>query len=242
MRISKKLSKVGVVYRITNLVNGRRYIGLTRQLRLCERWSQHCQAADSGKTGLLANAIRKHGRDAFLMEPVASPINAESLGALEALLIEQESAHYTRGGYNLTLGGEREYSRRLSKAGRQSLIIASRNPLVRQSISAGQIARTQKDGWAEHHALMVDRARQAKDKLSESRKAYASTLFGAAQIREASLLGNQASREKFSKPVYVDGVMYPSVRAAAEAHNIERGAVRYRIKSPGFPGWSLTPE
>lgn len=39
------------------------------------------------------------------------------------------------------------------------------------------------------------------------------------------------------KEVFVDGVMYPSVKAAGEAHGSTREAAVYRFRSSNFPGW-----
>jgi hypothetical protein len=39
------------------------------------------------------------------------------------------------------------------------------------------------------------------------------------------------------KEVFIDGIAYPSVKAAAEAHGVNRMVAVYRLRSSNFPGW-----
>lgn len=235
---SKTLPNVGAVYRITNTENGAIYIGLTRQKRLCDRWAQHLQSAEKLRsTNKLANAIRKYGRGAFVMEHIASPLRTEWLGELESLLIQQHQSTQRNAGYNLSLGGESHKLRRLSEEGKANLRIARNKPEAKARNSKAQKLLTQSDEWRAHQARMVDAARRAKDKLSESRKAYASSEQGRAQVVDAARKGAQANKLASGKALWADGVLYASVADAAAAHLIERAAVRWRVKSQRFDGW-----
>jgi group I intron endonuclease len=238
MRGSKKLDARGVIYRITNTVNGKIYIGLTREIRLCERWAGHVQAAERGATAAISSAIRKYGRDAFAMEWIASPIDGADLGYLEALLIEQEQSHASAGrGYNLSSGGESAFTRTISAAGRKSLAKSRNRPDWIAANSARQLERMRSDEGKAHHALMIERARAASAKLSESRRAYALSAEGNAQIKAASRLGAESARRVKSHPIFIDGVRYDSIAEAARVLEMEASLIRYRLKSPGFPGW-----
>ena len=53
-----------IIYRLTNTVNQKTYIGLTTQT-LERRWRAHVNSATRGSSCHLHNAIRKYGPDAF---------------------------------------------------------------------------------------------------------------------------------------------------------------------------------
>lgn len=95
------------IYKITNLVNGRAYIGVTTAT-VKFRWESHIRATRKarGSKQVITRAIMKYGPDAFVVEHIASARNKEDMLATERLLIVQEG---TKGpaGYNSTDGGDR---------------------------------------------------------------------------------------------------------------------------------------
>ena len=88
----------GVVYCITNHVNGKRYIGITSR-SIEKRFAEHCKA-DS----YIGKAIRKHGVENFSMFEIDYASSISELYEKEMLWIEQYKTFDD--GYNLTLGGE----------------------------------------------------------------------------------------------------------------------------------------
>lgn len=231
-----KLPPFGSVYKITCLVNGKVYIGLTRSY-VSNRWHQHRKEVEAGTTSALYHAMRKHGIENFRIDAIASALSADSLGELESILIAQYDA-YGRGGYNMSLGGERPKFRRMGEAGKERLRQARSREVDRAANSARLTAFMRTEEGAQHQARMVEAARLAKDKLAAGRRKYAATTAGAEQIARAAKLGAARKAELSSKAVRVDEKVYKSVRDAAEAFGIERGAVRWRIKSTRFKNWS----
>lgn len=97
----------GLIYKITNLVNGKIYIGQTTQTKKPrKRWNDHRRAARTGHHDngcYLYNAIRKHGDDNFMFETIDVAYSKEELDKKEIELIESfQSRIY---GYNIALGG-----------------------------------------------------------------------------------------------------------------------------------------
>lgn len=97
------MSVYGVVYIVTNLVNGKFYVGQTKRTA-GDRWSLHKADARRGSTSYFHKAIRKHGYDAFDVQVAATASSREELLRLERLWILATGAH--RRGYNLSTGGE----------------------------------------------------------------------------------------------------------------------------------------
>jgi group I intron endonuclease len=94
------MEKAAYVYRITNMLNGMQYIGVTVNPK--RRFQSHCRPAKTTRL-LLKNAIQKHGKENFRMEVL--------LQATQAYCYEMEpriiAAYGTLkpSGYNLTAGG-----------------------------------------------------------------------------------------------------------------------------------------
>lgn len=92
-----------IIYKITNLVNGKSYIGKTTQ-SLERRWNGHKKSARSGSMVKLACAIRKHGADNFVVEVIERMTTDVGLDVAEQLWIKHLKTKDC--GYNMTDGGE----------------------------------------------------------------------------------------------------------------------------------------
>lgn len=94
----------GIAYRITNTINNKAYVGITRKT-LARRWICHrSDAKKKAKQQILHAAIRKYEDANFLVEQIASARNEEDLFALETALIRQEGT-LSPDGYNMNEGG-----------------------------------------------------------------------------------------------------------------------------------------
>lgn len=96
---------MGYIYKITNKVNGKIYIGQTMQ-SVEKRFKEHINAAKtkySGNRYALQHAILKYGEDAFTIE-VLGEYPEELLDEMEIMFI-QEFNSLKPNGYNITLGG-----------------------------------------------------------------------------------------------------------------------------------------
>jgi group I intron endonuclease len=94
-----------IAYLITNTMNGKQYIGITKG-SLNRRFKAHLNTAKKADDNIaLYNAIRKYGVDAFTVEQIASSFSRKDLCALEVQLIAQYKTKAPNG-YNLTDGGD----------------------------------------------------------------------------------------------------------------------------------------
>ena len=95
---------MGSIYLIRNTVNGKSYIGQTRQDAEKTRIRDHLTGNSKGSQ-LVKRAVKKYGRDAFTYEILHDGIIPEFLDTLESEAIEKFNT-VSPHGYNLTTGGE----------------------------------------------------------------------------------------------------------------------------------------
>lgn len=90
------------IYGIYNLVNGKMYIGQTKQ-GYRKRFTQHKSPTDGSP--LLRKAIAKYGRDNFTCELLDVAYNREDANAKEMAWIGALKTYKKENGYNLSMGG-----------------------------------------------------------------------------------------------------------------------------------------
>lgn len=92
-----------VIYKITNKINGKVYIGQTIQ-NLPRRWAEHIYK--SGKINKpLYNSIKKYGKESFIIKEIDGANSLSELNYKEWLLIHQHNSLDRKSGYNLKEGG-----------------------------------------------------------------------------------------------------------------------------------------
>lgn len=92
------------IYKITNLINNKLYIGQAKNIQ--DRWYEHClEAASNRKNQHLYNAMRKYGINNFKIEPIEGPI--ENYNEREIYWIAYYNTYLDKTkGYNMTPGGD----------------------------------------------------------------------------------------------------------------------------------------
>ena len=96
-----------IIYKITNQVNGKIYIGKTMKDSVKRRFYQHKSSARLNRQSALYKAMRKYGEDKFVIE-VLLQINCseQELNNLEKKFISDNKSCVRNVGYNMTDGGE----------------------------------------------------------------------------------------------------------------------------------------
>jgi len=145
------ISKIYSVYKITNNVNGKSYIGFTGNT-IFERFEQHKKDAlkirDNRK---FYNAINKHGVDVWNIELLESVESAEIAKQKEIEFIEKFDTYYN--GYNSTKGGD----------GNNGIIMSEESNAKRSKALKG-IAKN----YTRMHGKI--HSEESKKKISESHK------------------------------------------------------------------------
>jgi len=188
-----------IIYKITNKINNKIYIGQTvKSLKL--RWKQHCNG--NRHSLALSNAIKKYGIDGFNIEIVDFAENLEELNKKEEEYINKFNS-LAPNGYNLMTGGIRpkfseESKKRMGRKG-------SRHPL-----------------YGKKHS------EESKKKISESHKGKKLTKDHKLNISNSRVGKPNHNREIFKKRNDLkkisiicneNGIIYDSISSAANSLN-----------------------
>lgn len=105
--MSNKSNKIFRIYKCTNIVNGKKYIGFTNK-ELKKRIIEHNSSAKNNSNFLLHKAIRKYGKQCFIWETIFESKNRDYiLNEMENYFIKHYNTYYENNfGYNMTYGGE----------------------------------------------------------------------------------------------------------------------------------------
>lgn len=115
----------GYIYMITNLINGKIYIGQTiRKINI--RFNQHINDSKKDKPKCyIHRAIKKYGKENFKIETIHIVYNQEEISSLEGFYIKKYKSNIRKYGYNLkkidAKGNHRHSNETKNKLRKQSL-------------------------------------------------------------------------------------------------------------------------
>lgn len=164
---------MGSIYKITNTVNGKSYIGQTIYDAEKARISKHLSGSGSQ---LVKQAIEKYGKDAFTYDILHDGIIPEFLDALEIEAIAEFNTIAPHG-YNLTYGGEgcspsKQTRKKMSKAKREQK--GENNPFYGKTHS-------------EETRRVISEKNKGRERSEEHRQKHAKALRGRKFTKEHRL-------------------------------------------------------
>lgn len=183
------------VYRLTNSVTGKQYIGICVS-KVQRRWRKHCNSAAANQPRnrncpALHGAIRKYGEAAFTIETLYEAVNWQEACKVERGLIAQYGT-MAPNGYNLTCGGEGLLGRPMSEANKLANSLRMKgnkmSPEQRERISASNRGKKRSPEVVEamrarSKLLSADPARRAA--MSELAKAPERVAISLANVQKA---------------------------------------------------------
>lgn len=98
-----------IIYKFTNKVNGKHYIGLTTrgfEVRIKEHMYQHLNPNTGSYNSVFYRALRKHGWDNFSCEIIDHASSKDELMSKESYWISYYKSFSNDNGYNSTTGGD----------------------------------------------------------------------------------------------------------------------------------------
>lgn len=198
------------LYKITNSINGKSYIGITSKTTR-SRFTDHVhQSARNETRSALHAAFRKYGRSNFKAETIASAADYESLLKMEQAAIEIY-ATAAPSGYNITLGGQGHLGHSPSNETRAKLAAASASawsdPAYKRALGDAQriawkttgrasaVDEWNKSFWSGENRLAAASAAQRRWKNEANRTAAAALLkarWADPEFREKMLSARRA--------------------------------------------------
>ncbi len=211
-----------IIYKVTNKINGKIYIGQTTQELHC-RWRDHCRG-DKQRDSYLHRAIKKYGIDNFIIEQIDMAGTLDGLNLLEEMHIKKHGC-LSPVGYNLLPGGN---NRRAHQETRDK---------ISQKLKGRKIPNRWDKGRTGPHSD------ETKAKLSEALKGKAfsgdrwtgGNRMPRTDAQKAHLSAKIKGRPNtvlYKKIQCVEtGIIYESVNATAAAHGCNRVTISGLLKS-----------
>lgn len=195
------------IYKATNTINGKGYIGITNDLD--RRQIEHYHHAIKNTSNFVFHrAIRKHGFEAFRWEILAESNTRVEAGKLEVSFIEKYGTF--RSGYNSTTGGERAWE--VSNKTCQKI---SQSNMGRTAWNKGQSLTDQHKTNISKAHLGVPKSTEQKNKMSLVKKGKPSNAI---------------------KSCILNRIEYASCTEAAKALGVSRDTITYRLKKEKHHG------
>ena len=187
-------------YVITCQRTGKRYVGITGS-DLRRRWNEHIyNAKRQANPSALYAAIRRYGRENFVIESVCVSMSLAGIRAVESILIQQLGT-LSPNGYNLTLGGEGRFGfRPTAESVERSASKHRGRPCHPNTRKAAAVFHKGRKRSVEH------RARISAAKIGRPRS----------EATKAKLRAYWAERR--ARGEFKTGVPYEHARKAASAH------------------------
>lgn len=187
-----------IVYLITNLINGKRYVGQTNQ-SLLKRWNGHVYTNVAGEKSHLHSAIRKYGSENFEIVPLVVVETKQESDYYEIELIKALGLRDASNGYNLTDGGEGTVGAVLSEEHKRKIGLASAKFNKGRKHTAETREKVSKSLMGNTRTLGHKLSQETKDKIG---RANAVSMLG-----NKSGLGrvfSQEVRDKISKAQFAN--------------------------------------
>lgn len=183
------------IYIITNLVNGKVYIGKTEE-SFKRRWWHHVSSLNGNyhKNNHLQSAWNKYGEKNFKFEILHIHEEGENLSNLEVKFIEKFDSF--NNGYNQTLGGEGTLGHKQSDDAKRKIGEKNRINMTGKKLS-------------EETKLKMSNSHKGYVKTEEHRKNLSKSLKGknvSEETKEKNRLANQGSKQVTAK--YNEEIIY----------------------------------
>jgi group I intron endonuclease len=229
-----------IVYKTTNTINGKVYIGKDRK--------NNPKYLGSGK--LLYLAIKKYGVSAFKKEILFESDDENEINAREKIEIEKHKgrdicynlAEGGTGGYTTKYYTEAEYNiwranlskssnhRKFTEETKLKISLANKGKFYGDK---NKISMTLKDIWKDPNSIF--NSKEYREKLSTAAKGRPCKEETKLKISKS----NSGSNNGMAIRLEIDGRIFGTRRDAAKEYNISETAVTKRCKSKNFPTWKL---
>lgn len=161
------------IYKITNLINNKIYIGQTKNPD--HRWRQHKNKAKNEKPDMvICQAMKKYGIDNFIYEIIACCKTQEDIDFTEELIIKQLDSCNSEKGYNIATGGKylpksEETKRKISRAHKNKVLSKKHKEKISEARKGRELSEEHKRKISESNSGKVF-SEEHRQNLSKSRQ------------------------------------------------------------------------
>lgn len=213
-----------IVYKITNLINNKIYIGQTVQ-KMILRFQAHFVESKRGSERPICRAIRKYGKENFIIEQVGSAKNIEDLNKLEIELIKKYESLTTQHGYNATEGGKNFRFTEETK--------------LKQSLAKKGKPSNKKDfSCSPETAAKIGAANKGNTAWNKGRKMTEAECIKHGQVRKGMKAWNKGKRLNLKQIIAInletlEETIFSSIHEVVEVLNVGRCAVQNVLSGRG---------
>ena len=230
-----------VVYKITNQINGKIYVGQT-SFSIEKRWREHVVS----KKSLISKAVRKYGEESFSIECLEKCSSVEELNQKEIHYIALLKSTQRDVGYNVEFGGlhspmTNETKQKLSIAHQGKKLSKEHKDRIGLSCSGKKRSEETKTLMSQSFKGRTH-SEETRKKISEATTGRVAHNQGVAQSEETKLKLSQSKNSIKIKVLCIDnGTIYESISAAARSLNVSKRAIQLvlRGKNKTVKGLSL---
>lgn len=191
--------KSNEVYKITNKINGKIYIGITNQ-GSGARYRHHWYESRIGESSALHRAMAKYGEENFTLEIIDFADTYDELKEKEKFYIKQFDSKNRDKGYNLTEGGDGTFGKMHSEETKEK---------IRQK------------------AIGRKASEETKQKMSEMRKGRPVSELTKQKTAERNALRAKAVLQFDVEMNFI--AEYPSISDAARATGLNRATIQKQL-------------
>lgn len=213
---------MGLIYKATNKINGKEYVGQTNNT-LGERKKQHIQSALNSRkepTNYFHKAIKKYGKDNFKWEILEDNILSENLNEREKYWIKYYDTF--NNGYNLTEGGDHDNHLQKWKENNPEMAIESAKRgynLMRQILEQNP----EKDKQRQEKAIRGMKKYVEEHKEEWSQHSYETYLKHKEQVDKQFA---EFHKQQSKKVICIEtGMIYPSTSEAGRQTKISQSNI-----------------
>lgn len=231
----------GYVYTITNVVNGKKYIGSTTNPS--RRWDTHQRSLNNGShhSVYLQRAVDKHGLENFIFEVVSESENYKIIE--EELIAASYDNNYnvskkSSGGDLISYHPDRDS---IIERMRQSLLERYSDPEHRMKYSRpGELNPNWKGGISIHKCECGNEKSPNANTCGSCRNRNgANNPFYGKKHSSATIdvlrSANMGKMPVNVQKIIIDGIEYSSQAEAARTLGVSSATINYRLNSPRFP-------
>jgi len=197
----------GYIYKVTNLVNGKLYIGQTTYQEPTRRWACHLSAAKHNRTNAcpaLGRAILKHGKHNFTFTIIMKCRDRQHLDHAEGLCIRLFKSTANEKGYNLAEGGN---GHKHSEVTKQKMSETRRKDPTHGSWNIGRKASPEtRRKMSETNKRIGRQPPHTPESIEKMRLT---------KIGKPSPMKGKPKQDRRSRPFILNGVEYASINQAS---------------------------